>query len=182
MKYLLFFVGACLLASQALAQDIYSCRKVHLSFFSEAPLENIEAKTDQGVSAINIKTKVVYFKVPVTSFRFKKKLMEEHFNDNYLESEKYPFAEFKGNIQDAADFRNDGTYPVTVTGTLNIHGVDKNYTEKGTLVVKGNTLNVNATFNVRVADHRIKIPSLVVKNVAEVVAITVQAAYEIVNK
>jgi len=103
--------------------------------------------------------------------------MQEHFNENYLESDKYPFAEFKGKINESPEFSKDGTYPVTVTGTLNIHGIEKSYTAKGTITTQGTTLTVASTFNVRVADHGIKIPSLVVQNVAEVVAVTVNAVY-----
>jgi polyisoprenoid-binding protein YceI len=177
MKYLLLFAVAVISAVAASAQDVYSCKNTRLSFFSSSPLEDIEAKTDKGASALNTKTKEVFFKVPVSSFQFKKKLMQEHFNENYLESDKYPFAEFKGKINESPEFSKDGTYPVTVTGTLNIHGVEKSYTAKGTITTQGTTLTVASTFNVRVADHGIKIPSLVVQNVAEVVAVTVNAVY-----
>ncbi|NSL88936.1 YceI family protein [Chitinophaga solisilvae] len=182
MKNLLLLLGCMLLCLQAESQDIFSCRNANLSFFSSAPLEDIEAKTDKGVSAINIKTKAIYFKVPVASFKFRKKLMEEHFNQNYLESDKYPYAEFKGKITEETDLTKDGTYPVTVTGTLSIHGVEKNYQEKGTITVQGNNIRAVATFNVHVADHRIQIPTIVVKNIAEVVAVTVNAGYTPVSK
>ncbi|MGF6926202.1 polyisoprenoid-binding protein YceI [Chitinophaga sp. W2I13] len=177
MKYLLIFAVALLPVVTASAQDVYSCKNTRLSFFSSSPLEDIEAKTDKGASALNTKTKEVFFKVPISSFQFKKKLMQEHFNENYLESDKYPFAEFKGKINESPEFSKDGTYPVTITGTLNIHGVEKSYTAKGTITAQGTTLTAVSTFNVRVADHGIKIPSLVVQNVAEVVAVTVNAVY-----
>lgn len=159
-------------------QDVYSSRNVSFSFYSSAPLEDIEAKTARGVSAINIKTKAVYFQVQVNTFQFKKKLMQEHFNENYLETGKYPYASFKGRIIDNTDMTKDGVYPVTVEGTLGIHGVDKIYKEKGTVTVSNGKLTVNAKFNVRVADHKIKIPSLVIKNIAEVVEVTVNGVYE----
>ncbi|MGO4289573.1 YceI family protein [Chitinophaga sp. RAB17] len=177
MKYWLLLIGAWLSVSAASAQDVYACKNTRLSFFSSSPLEDIEAKTDKGASAINVKTKDIFFKVPISTFQFKKKLMQEHFNENYLESNKYPYAEFKGKINEAPEFSKDGTYPVTVTGTLNIHGVDKTYTAKGTITTQGSNISVTSTFNVRVADHGIKIPSLVIQNVAEVVAVTVNAIY-----
>ncbi|HVI46921.1 MAG TPA: YceI family protein [Chitinophaga sp.] len=178
----LFLVICCLLLSvQAWTQDVYTCRNAQLSFFSSAPLEDIEAKTDKGVSAINIKTKAIYFKVPISSFEFKKKLMQEHFNENYLESDKYPFAEFKGNISNDVDFSKDGTYNVTVSGTLNIHGVGKQYQEKGAVTVQGGRITTTSTFNVSIADHKVSIPRLVIKNVAEVVAVTVNAVYTAVK-
>lgn len=159
------------------AQDIYSCRNANLSFFSSAPMEDIEAKTDKAVSAINIKTGAVYFKVPVNTFKFRKKLMEEHFNENYLETEKYPYAEFKGKFSNPVDLSKDGTYDVTVEGILSIHGVDKAYKEKGTITVQNGKLTTLSKFNVRLEDHKIKIPTLVIKNIAEVVEVTVNATY-----
>ncbi|RPE14001.1 YceI family protein [Chitinophaga lutea] len=179
MKQLLSLTTLLLLSAfNAAAQDVYSCRNATFRFFSSAPMEDIEATTKQGVSAINVKTKTVYFKVPINTFQFRKKLMQEHFNENYLESEKYPFAEFKGKVLDEVDLTKDGSYPVTVEGALNIHGVTKNYREKGTLTVKGGKINASAKFNVRVADHNIKIPTLVIKNIAEVVEVTVNADYQ----
>ena len=104
--------------------------------------------------------------------------MQEHFNENYLESEKYPHAEFKGKVLDEIDLKKDGVYAVTVEGDLLIHGVSKTYREKGTITVKNGLVSARSKFNVRVADHKIKIPSLVVKNIAEVVEVTVEAVYQ----
>lgn len=178
MKKLFALLAVSLLTAPIFAQDIYSCRNVTLSFFSEAPLENIEAKTDKGVSAINLKTGNVYFKLPVNTFQFKKKLMQEHFNENYLETEKYPHAEFKGKIVNPPDLSKPGTYEVNVEGTLQLHGVEKTYREKGSLQVADNRITLQSGFQVKLADHHIKIPTLVVKNLAEVVAVKVQATYE----
>ncbi|WP_145710387.1 YceI family protein [Chitinophaga japonensis] len=182
MKRFFFLMAAALLTAHAYAQDIYSCRNVHLSFFSSAPLEDIEAKTDKGVSAINLKTGAVYFKVPVNTFQFKKKLMQEHFNENYLETEKYPYAEFKGKLANPAALSGDGTYDVTVEGTLTLHGVDKAYREKGTITIQNGQLTSSSKFKVRLVDHKIKIPRLVIKNIAEVVDVTVQATYSLATQ
>jgi polyisoprenoid-binding protein YceI len=170
------------LSTRAYTQDVYSCRSANFSFFSSAPLEDIEAKTSKGVGAINVKTGSIYFKVPINTFQFRKKLMQEHFNENYMESDKYPNAEFKGKILEPIDLSKNGTYNVTVDGVLSIHGVDKNYKEKGTITVQDGKLTAGAKFNVRVADHQIKIPTLVVKNVAEVVEVTVSATYDAAGK
>lgn len=170
-------MAAALLAAHAYGQKIYSCRNVHLSFFSSAPLEDIEAKTDKGVSAINLETGAVYFKVPVNTFQFRKKLMQEHFNENYLETDKYPYAEFKGRLANPAALNGNGTYEVTVEGTLSIHGVDKTYREKGTITIQNGQLTSTSKFKVRLVDHKIKIPTLVIKNIAEVVDVTMQATY-----
>ncbi|UYQ93214.1 YceI family protein [Chitinophaga horti] len=177
MKHLILLMLCLPLALGATAQDVYASRNVSLSFFSKAPMEDIDAKTTQCVSAINIKTGAVYFKVAVNTFQFKKSLMQEHFNENYLETHKFPNAEFKGKLLDLPDLTKPGTYTVTVEGTLDMHGVKKTYREKGTLTVAVGSIAVSSTFKVRVADHNIKIPRLVVKNIAEVVDVTVSGKY-----
>jgi polyisoprenoid-binding protein YceI len=182
VKRFFFCIVVLLGTVNVFAQEVYSCRNVSLSFFSSAPLEDIEAKTDKGVSAINTKTGAVYFKVPVNTFQFKKKLMQEHFNENYLETEKYPYAEFKGKIADPVDLSKDGTYDVTVEGTLSLHGVDKTYKEKATMTVQNGKLISSSKFNVSLVDHKIKIPTLVIKNIAEVVEVKVNATYALANK
>jgi len=159
------------------AQQIYTDDQVVFSFFSEAPIENISAHSEKGVSAIDMKSRSLYFKVSIRSFQFRKKLMQEHFNENYMESSKYPFAEFKGNIVDAVDLSKAGSYPVTVSGILNIHNVPKNYTVKGQLVVEQGKITAHAKFQVRLADHQIKIPRLVIRNIAEIVEVQVSAVY-----
>ncbi|SFD25495.1 YceI-like domain-containing protein [Chitinophaga sp. CF118] len=177
MKHLVTLFAGLLLTISCFAQEIFSCRNTTLSFFSATPMEDIDAVTSKGVSAINLKTGAVYFKVAVNTFKFKKQLMEEHFNENYLESDKYPHAEFKGKIIDIIDLHKDGTYNVTVEGTLSMHGVDKVYREKATVTVQDGKPAATTKFNVRLADHHIKIPTLVVKNIAEVVEVTVKATY-----
>ncbi len=126
---------------------------------------------------MNIASKEIFFKVEIQSFQFKKSLMQEHFNEDYMESDKYPFAEFRGKLVSAPDLTKDGTYPVTVAGTLNIHNVPKEYQVPGSLIVRGGRVTATADFKVRLADHHIKIPRLLVKNIAEVVDVKVSAAY-----
>lgn len=167
-----------LAASWMVQAQIVISHNARLSFFSEAPIENIKAESNTGVSALNLSTKTIYFKVFMSSFEFKKSLMQEHFNENYMESSKYPVAEFNGKINDQIDLAKDGTYPVTVQGKLSIHGVTKDYTVKAELKVKGGEITANSTFPVKLVDHEIKIPRLVIKNIAEIVQVTVSAHYK----
>ena len=173
---------ACMLAAgfsaTVHAQDVWISKNAELSFYSKAPVEDIDATSKKAASAINTQTRAVYFKVPVTSFQFKKKLMQEHFNENYMESDKYPDAEFNGKITDNVDLSKDGIYTVTCAGKLTMHGVTKDYTTKGNVAVKAGKMVVNATFKVNLKDHNIEIPKMVVKNIAEVVDVTVNAGYE----
>lgn len=167
-----------LAANWMVQAQVVKSHNAKLSFFSEAPIENISAESNTGVSALDLSTKNVYFKVPMRSFVFKKSLMQEHFNENYMESSKYPFAEFNGKIIDQIDLTKDGTFPVSVQGDLNIHGVTKNYNVKAELKVKGGEISATSTFPVKLADHGIKIPRLVIKNIAEIVQVTVAAQYK----
>jgi polyisoprenoid-binding protein YceI len=167
-----------LVASWMAQSQIVVTRNASLSFFSEAPIENIKAESNSVESALDLSSKTIYFKAAIHTFEFKKSLMQEHFNENYMESSKYPYAEFKGKINEQFDLTKDGTYPVTVQGDLNIHGVVKHYLVKAELIVKRGEINANSTFPVKLADHQIKIPRLVITNIAEVVQVTVSALYK----
>lgn len=161
----------------AAAQDIFITRNANISFYSTAPIEDIEAKTTQAVSAVNITSRDVYFKIPITSFKFPNGLMQEHFNEDYLESDKYPYAEFKGKIVDPIDLKKAGHYAVTIQGNLNIHNVTKSYTVKGDLTVDSSKISARSVFNVKLKDHHIKIPTIIMQHIAEVVKVTVVADY-----
>lgn len=171
-----------IIASHSVLGQTYTSRNSVLTFFSQAPLEDIKAESKQGVSALNTATGEIYFKVKIRSFQFKKGLMQEHFNENYMESDKYPDAKFKGNIKESLDYKKNGIYPVTVTGVLDIHNVSKEYTAKAMLEIKDGLIQGQSVFNVRVADHKIKIPKLVFRNIAEVVEVAVFVDYVTLNK
>ncbi|PPL03577.1 YceI family protein [Parapedobacter indicus] len=177
MRKLVAWFFVMFLCRFAAAQDILIDKNSRISFFSEAPLENIEAVTSKAAAALDIKANEVAFKVPVSSFEFRKQLMREHFNENYLESEKFPYATFKGKINEAVDWNVDGTYPVTVVGMLDIHGIKKRYETQATVEVKGSVINAQATFVVKVADHEIEIPRIVIKNIAEQVDVKVSSTF-----
>jgi polyisoprenoid-binding protein YceI len=164
------------LAVSASAQK-YMTRTGKISFFSSTPLENIEAFNNDVSSVIDSKTGDVVFIVPIKSFKFEKALMQEHFNENYMESNKFPKAEFKGKINNLSDvnFAKDGNYPVKVAGKLTIHGVTKDVSLPGTVTVKGNTAVTNSKFSVRPADYGIHIPALVEGKIAKQIEITVNS-------
>ncbi|PUZ27741.1 YceI-like domain-containing protein [Chitinophaga costaii] len=176
-RYLLWMMLG-MASSTGFAQDVRTDKTASVSFFSSTPLEDIKAQTMQAFTTLNVKTKEIYFKVPVNSFAFKYKLMKDHFNDSYLESGKYPAAEFKGVIITAADLSKDGKYAVVVKGDLLLHGVSRPYEEKGTLQIKGTEVISDANFQIKLVDHSIKIPSLMLENIAEVVDVTVHADYK----
>lgn len=173
-----------LLALQLSAQgdkyaNTYVCTKGKVHFFSSSPLEDIEATSNTTVCVINTQTKKVYAKLQQSSFVFKDKLMQEHFNENYMESDKYPSSVLDMIIVDAIDFTKDGVYDVTLKGTLEMHGVKQEREIKGKLTIKnGVPAQATAAFEVKLVDHGIKIPKAVLMNIAEVIKVDVDFALE----
>ena len=162
----------------AVAQRIYT-KNGSISFFSKSPLEDITAKNNEVMSVIDQQSGDIQFSVLIKSFRFKKSLMEEHFNENYMESDKFPKAIFKGMITDVSrvNFSTDGTYPVTVSGDLTIHGVTNKVVSPGAIEVKNGTPTAQSTFNITLADYKITIPAVVRNNIAKIIAITISCVY-----
>lgn len=158
--------------------QIYIAKTCEISFFSASPLEDIEAVNKACKPIINTATNDVQMKIAINAFQFQKALMQEHFNENYMESEKYPNAIFKGKINEAVDWTKDGEYKVTVTGKLNIHGVEKDRTLDGVVKIKGQEITIGSKFKIHIADHGIKVPSLYVQNIAEDVDVTLNATLE----
>lgn len=155
------------------AQGLYKATDGEISFFSEAPVENINAINKDVKALINTENNEVAFIVTNVGFKFEKPLMEEHFNENYMESHKYKVSVFKGRVIDEIDFTKDGTYEVTAKGTLDIHGVTVEREIKGTLTISNGKINLTTEFDVALKDHDIKIPKVVTKSIAEVVKVSV---------
>ena len=157
--------------------DIYSTREGSITFFSSAPLEDIKAQNDKVISLLNVGNNEIAVRVPIKQFQFRNKLMQEHFNENYMESEKYPHATFKGKINEAIDFQKPGTYDVSSTGILSIHGVDQRRTLKGKLIINGSGMTLDTEFDVLLVDHKIKVPKIVFNKIAEKIAVTTRFDY-----
>lgn len=162
-----------------------------ISFFSEAPLENIEAANKGAIIVLNTNSNDLQIRVSIQNFKFKNSLMEEHFNENYMETEKkgpkdaggavtYPNrnAIFKGKINEKVDFTKDGENKVTVTGKMELHGVTRDVTIDGTLTKSGGDIGISSKFKIKVADYNIKVPSMYVKNIAEQVDVTIISSLE----
>lgn len=159
--------------SQLSAQGIYTVDSTYIKFFSEAPLENIEAENHSSRALVNTANKQVAFIIPITSFEFDKELMKEHFNENYMESHKYKSGSFKGSIVSDVDWKKPGTYAATVKGKLNIHGVEQERELKGTIIVGKKGFRITSKFQVKLEDHDIEIPTIVFQNIAEVIDVSV---------
>jgi polyisoprenoid-binding protein YceI len=179
MKQVLAVLVIAMMSLPAIGQK-YFTRDGKVSFHSDAAMEKIEAVNNKVTSVLDLATGEMEFAVLIKSFHFEKALMEEHFNENYMESSKIPKATFKGKASDmsAVNVSKSGKYPVKVSGDLTIHGVTKPVTVDGTLVVDSGKINASAVFEVAVADYEIEIPKVVRENIAKIVQIRVDIDYK----
>jgi polyisoprenoid-binding protein YceI len=179
MKKIIVFTLSIVLSQTAVSQ-IYKAKDgaTEVTFFSKSPLEDIDAKNKGAIIIMNAVTSDIQVRLTMQNFKFKNALMEEHFNENYLESEKYPNAVFKGKINEKIDYSVDGEHKVTVTGKMELHGVTKDETYEGSLNKVGNEILIVCAFKIKVVDYNIKVPSLYVKNIAEIVDVDIKSTLE----
>lgn len=180
MKQLILMMGFFALAQLNVQAQKYFTRSGKVSFTSDAPLEKIEAYNNSATSVIDLSSGQMEFAILIKAFQFKKALMQEHFNENYLESDQFPKAIFKGKINDfdPGIIEKDGEYPVGVSGQMTIHGVTKEVTTNGTITVKNGQVSATSTFDLKVPDYEIQIPGLMSEKIAETVSISVDMGYE----
>ena len=175
----LVILSSILLFSLSVSAQKYMTRTGTISFFSHTPLEDIKAENNQVASVLDISTGDIVFQVLIKSFRFQKALMQEHFNENYLESDKFPKSEFKGKLNDlsSVDFKKDGTYNVTVSGDLTIKEVTKKLDTKGTIVVAQGNITANSVFSIVPGEYNVEIPGVVKDNIAKTIEVSVTIKY-----
>ena len=170
------FLLLALSPKDTLAQR-YKSSSSTVHFFSKAPVEDIEAKNLDGKSAIDLASGDIVFSIPIKSFTFEKSLMQEHFNENYLESDKFPSATFKGKITNY-DLSQNEMQNVTAKGLITIHGVENEISAEGQFKIIDNSLEITAKFPIKLEDFKIKIPKVVFYNIAEIVDVTISFNYE----
>lgn len=167
-------------ASTSYAQEkIYSTKSGSITFFSSTPVEKIEAVNSQVTSKLSNKSGQIGFLLLIKGFKFDNALMQEHFNENYMESTKFPKADFKGTISNiaAVNFAKDGNYPVDVTGDLTIHGVKKATTAKGSVEIKAGKVVAKSMFKIKVKDFGIT-GKYIGEKIANEVEITVVSKFD----
>lgn len=179
MKKLLSLAFLLVTWSHLSAQKVYT-KNGSISFFSKTSMENIDAKNNQVMSVLNTQTGDLQFSVLIKAFHFEKALMEEHFNENYMESNKFPKATFKGSLNDVSkiDFSKDGSHNVTVSGDMTIHGVTNKVTAPGVVSIKNGVPSASSKFNIKLKDYGVVIPKVVKDNISETIDITVTSAYD----
>ena len=150
-------IATCTVCSAQLLMS----RNGTISFHSHTFLENIDAVNEHVMSVIDCSNKNLAFSCLMKQFLFHKKLMQEHLNENYVESDKYPKATFSGSYTEEVPFDKDGTYNITVKGKLTIHGVTKVIEQPATLTIKGGIITGITSFKVNPTDYNIEIPFIV---------------------
>jgi polyisoprenoid-binding protein YceI len=162
------------------AQGKFYTKAGKITFFSKTSAENIEAINKSAVILLDSKTGDLQFAVLMKGFEFKKALMQEDFNRDYVESSKFPKAEFKGQITNNSDinYTTNGDYTAKVKGKLTIHGQTKDIETTGTVTVKDGKLQTKSVFNVQVADYKISIPNIYKDNISSSIKITIDSSLE----
>lgn len=175
-KTLFFFFSFVLFVTVAGAQDRYFTKTGKINFTSRAPMEDIEGKNKTVTAVLDTRSGALQFSVQMKSFEFEKALMQQHFNENYVESDKYPDAVFKGVLTNnaAVNYSKDGTYNVNVKGKLTLHNVTKDVDVPGTIKVNGGKIEATSVFNILLSDYRIAIPSAVKEKVSNSIRIIVE--------
>ena len=175
MRCLLFSLCILIASLNSVAQK-YSLSQGVITFFSEATLEDIKADNRKVSSLFDTSTGDIAFSVPISEFQFDKKLMQQHFNEKYMESDKYPRATFSGKIL-GFSAESSSTQQVKAQGKLTIHGVTNEINVPGTIIFNSSGLSMESKFIVRLEDYKIKIPQLMWQNIAEQVDVTVDLHY-----
>ncbi len=161
------------------AQTRYITDEGSIAFKSDAPLELIQAASKDMKGIIDIDRNVFAFSVYMSSFQgFNSPLQREHFNENYLETVKFPKASFSGKIIETVDWTQDGTYEVRTKGKLHIHGLDQERIIKGTVVIADGKIKLEAYFTVLLEEHQISIPKIMFQKIAEEIQVTIGAHLE----
>lgn len=178
MKRLILSVIILSLVASVNAQK-FMTKNGFISFFGHTPMEDIKADNNQVASVLDVSTGDLVFQVLIKSFHFDRALMEEHFNENYMESDKFPKATFKGKIINlqSVNFAKNGTYDVTVEGDLTIRDATNKINAKGTIEVVAGGLNANSKFLISPEDYKINIPGVVREKIAKNLEVTVTIKY-----
>jgi hypothetical protein len=183
MKNSLILLGILFLTASLSAQK-YSTKNGFVGFYSHTPVEDVKGNNNQVNSILDTSTGDIVFLLLNKSFHFDRALMEEHFNENYMESEKFPKSTFKGKITNLSEvnFAKPGVYNVKVQGEMNMHGVTNAFTTTGTIEVLENAVLAKSKFTLKPEDYGIIIPGIVREKIAKEMEVTVDIRYTPISK
>lgn len=176
-KFLSLFLGLFWVMVTDVSAQKHVTEKSAITFFSDAVIEDITAVNGKGISILNTQTSEIVFSVPIREFQFEKKLMQQHFNEKYLESDKFPKATFSGKLL-GYDASQKHVQQVKAKGKLTIHGVTNEVDFDGTAAQVNDRIVLKSKFSVKLADYKIKIPQLVWQNIAEEIDVSVEFTYK----
>lgn len=173
LSTIILFVALFSLSAKA---QRYAAQEGAVTFYSEATIENIEAKNEKVQSIFDTGSGQIAFIIPIREFIFDKSLMRKHFNENYMHTEEFPEATFTGTLEGFS--WKEGTQEVTAKGKLTIHGITHEIEHPGTVTISGDKMAMHAEFPVVLEDYDVERPKLLWKNIAEEVLVTVDLKYE----
>ena len=168
-----FIFGLCF---SAYAQK-YSAEKSFVSFYSKATIEDISAQNTKAQSIFNTATGDIVFVIPIQEFQFAKSLMKEHFNEKYMDTEKFPKSTFQGKIT-GFDTNASGVQQAKAAGKLTVHGVTRDIDVPGTVEVVNGKVVLKSAFIVILESYNITRPQLLWKNIAEQVEVKIEFTYK----
>lgn len=176
---LLVLISVCNYPAKGQTEKLYTTNNGIINFSSDAPFEVIKASSKELKGVLDIGKKIFAFKVRMNSFAgFNSSLQREHFNENYIESSKYPEATFQGKIIEDIDFTKDGSYTVRAKGNFAIHGVSQERIIKSDVVIKNGKIGIQSAFTVLLGDHNIPIPKVVKDKLSSEINVVVKCQLE----
>lgn len=175
----LCMLAACVYTANA-QKMITRTAKLSFNATAQGSPEDIVAVNNEVANILDATTGDMVFQVLIKSFKFERALMQEHFNENYMESDQYPKADFRGKITnlDAVDFKKDGTYKAQVAGKLTIHGVTQSVNVPGSIQVKNGAVTLSSKFSVKLEDYKISIPGVVADKIAKTAIVSIESSPE----
>lgn len=183
MKKIFFVIAIAVTTTASFGQGRFITKngKIHFDATTPTSPEKIDGTNDKATSVIDASTGAIEFALLMKAFAFEKSLMQEHFNENYVESDKFPKATFKGTITNMSSITlsKDGTYPATIKGQMTLHGETKEISAGGTIVVKGGAITAaKSEFKLLLSDYKVDVPSVVSDKVAKEAKITVDLTFQ----
>lgn len=153
-----------------------------VTFFSYTSVENIEAVNNTVETLIDLSKETIAVRMLMRTFEFKKALMEEHFNESYVESDLYPYLKFGGKIPGIKNISPGNSQTIVVKGNMEFHGVNKEVEVKTTIENKDGEYNLSGGFAINIDDYEIKVPGLLAPNIAKTIEITFKFEYEAIEQ
>lgn len=176
-----FVILVFICARLAVSGQLYMTKTATVSFHSHTWLEDVDAVNNGANAVIDMGKKNIAFSMYMKEFSFKKKLMQEHFNENYMESDKFPKSTFSGSYTGNIDVSKNGVYPITVKGKVTLHGVTKEIEVPATLTVNNDVITGTSTFKLNPKDFNISIPFIVRDKIEKENTVKVKADWKINN-